>query len=396
MKARANPRKRSLVRWLVVGTVLIALSAVITITILQLIYLKMGSDLALKKPLFILTFLVTAGVVGAAAGAVNYRLNQNLSRLTRGLEAIADGDFSVRLDPSKAGPMSSTYEDFNKMGKELQSIQTLREDFINNFSHEFKTPITAVQGFAELLQEPDLTEEDRRQYTQIILNESTRLASMADSALLLTHLEAQQVIPDQAPYALDEQIKQCAILLSGQWERKHIAFSAELEEASFVGNQEVMRHVWLNLLNNAIKYTPEGGEITVTLTVSAGEIAVRVSDTGIGMDEETQRHVFDKYYQGPAGKKARVWAWGSPLSIALWNCAAAASKSTAWRTRAARSPCVFPRGLGKVPPAPDLPAQKRAKKPGSDTLPIVETQGDRASGLIKKLTDRGSVPHPGK
>ena len=230
-----------------------------------------------------------------------------------GLEAIADGDFSVRLDPSKAGPMSSTYEDFNKMGKELQSIQTLREDFINNFSHEFKTPITAVQGFAELLQEPDLTEEDRRQYTQIILNESTRLASLADSALLLTHLEAQQVIPDQAPYALDEQIKQCAILLSGQWERKHIAFSAELEEASFVGNQEVMRHVWLNLLNNAIKYTPEGGEITVTLTVSAGEIAVRVSDTGIGMDEETQRHVFDKYYQGPAGKKGQ----GLGLGLAI-------------------------------------------------------------------------------
>lgn len=313
MKARANPRKRSLVRSLVVGTVLIALSAVITITILQLIYLKMGSDLALKKPLFILTFLVTAGVVGAAAGAVNYRLNQNLSRLTRGLEAIADGDFSVRLDPSKAGPMSSTYEDFNKMGKELQSIQTLREDFINNFSHEFKTPITAVQGFAELLQEPDLTEEDRRQYTQIILNESTRLASLADSALLLTHLEAQQVIPDQAPYALDEQIKQCAILLSGQWERKHIAFSAELEETSFVGNQEVMRHVWLNLLNNAIKYIPEGGEITVTLTVSAGEIAVRVSDTGIGMDEETQRHVFDKYYQGPAGKKGQ----GLGLGLAI-------------------------------------------------------------------------------
>lgn len=313
MSGHPGRNRRSLVRSLVVSTALITLSALITIAILRLIYLKMGSDVALQKPLFILTFLVTGGVVGAAAGIAGYRLNRSLSRLTRGLEAVAGGDYSVRLDPAMAGPFSGTYEDFNKMGKELQSVQTLREDFINNFSHEFKTPISAIQGFAELLQEPGLPEEERRQYVQIILDDATRLAGLADSALLLTHLESQQVIPDQKPYALDEQIKRCAILLSGQWEKKRIAFSAELEEATFTGNEELMNHVWLNLLSNAIKYTPEGGEITVTLAVSDGVLTVRVADTGVGMDRETRRHIFDKYYQGPSGKKLQGLGLG--LSI---------------------------------------------------------------------------------
>ena len=158
--------------------------------------------------------------------------------------------------------LQPAYEDFNKMSKELQSIQTLRSDFINHFSHEFKTPITAIKGFAELLREPDTTPEEREQYLQIILDESSHLADLANSTLLLTRLESQQFIAEKRPYPLDEQIKRCAILLSPSWEKKQISFTASLEPAEFVGNEELMRHVWINLLDNAVKYTPEAVSYT--------------------------------------------------------------------------------------------------------------------------------------
>ena len=118
--------------------------------------------------------------------------------------------------------------------------------------HEFKTPITAIKGFAELLREPDTTPEEREQYLQIILDESSHLADLANSTLLLTRLESQQFIAEKRPYPLDEQIKRCAILLSPSWEKKQISFTASLEPAEFVGNEELMRHVWINLLDNAV------------------------------------------------------------------------------------------------------------------------------------------------
>lgn len=140
--------------------------------------------------------------------------------------------------------------------------------------------------------------EEREQYLQIILDESSHLADLANSTLLLTRLESQQFIAEKRPYPLDEQIKRCAILLSPSWEKKQISFTASLEPAEFVGNEELMRHVWINLLDNAVKYTPEGGEITVTLQVRPEELEISVADTGIGMPEEVRSHVFDKYYQG--------------------------------------------------------------------------------------------------
>ena len=150
-------------------------------------------------------------------------------------------------------------EDFNRMAEELQSVRTLREDFLNSYSHEFKTPITAIKGFAELLSEPDITEEERQQYLRIIQEESARLAELTNRTLLLTKLESQRFVPDQTTFSLDEQIRRCAILYAHSWEEKHLTFSAELETVDCTGSEELLRQVWLNLLNNAIRYTPPGG-----------------------------------------------------------------------------------------------------------------------------------------
>ena len=299
MKKKKRGHSRTLGFWLGIEAVVVTLAAVAPFALLHLVnrfyWLRASTVLALGM------LVIMGSVVGITATLFSRRFNYIVSGLTRGLRAVADGDFSQRLEPEKGGPLQPAYEDFNKMSMELQSIQTLRTDFINHFSHEFKTPITAIKGFAELLREPDTTPEEREQYLQIIIDESSRLSDLSNSALLLTKLESQQCIAEKRPYSLDEQIKRCAILLSPAWEKKEISFTASLEPAEYDGNEELMRHVWINLLSNAVNYTPAGGEIAVALRAGPEELAVSVSDTGVGMSEEVRAHIFDKYYQGGAG-----------------------------------------------------------------------------------------------
>ena len=243
MKKKKRGHSRTLGFWLGIEAIVVTLAAVAPFALLHLVnrfyWLRASTVLALGM------LVIMGSVVGITATLFSRRFNYIVSGLTRGLRAVADGDFSQRLEPEKGGPLQPAYEDFNKMSMELQSIQTLRTDFINHFSHEFKTPITAIKGFAELLQ-----------YLQIILDESSRLADLANSTLLLTKLESQQCIAEKRPYSLDEQIKRCAILLSPAWEKKRISFTANLEPAEYAGNEELMRHVWINLLNNAESGSP--------------------------------------------------------------------------------------------------------------------------------------------
>lgn len=236
-------------------------------------------------------------VVGITATLFSRQFNRMVSGLTRGLKAVADGDFSQYLEPEEGGPLQPAYEDFNKMSKELQSIQTLRSDFINHFSHDSR-PLSPLSK--ALRSSCGSRTPPRRS-----VNSTSRSFWMSPPTWptwpqhpALTRLESQQFIAEKRPYPLDEQIKRCAILLSPSWEKKQISFTASLEPAEFVGNEELMRHVWINLLDNAVKYTPEGGEITVTLQVRPEELEISVADTGIGMPEEVRSHVFDKYYQG--------------------------------------------------------------------------------------------------
>ena len=260
---------------------------------------------AVYLPLLITLILTT--------GFLEHKLSANVTNLMDGLRAVAGGDYSVRLKTDKHQLLDDLCEDFNRMAEELQSVRTLREDFVNSYSHEFKTPITAIKGFAELLSEPDLTEEERQQYLRIIQDESVRLAELTNRTLLLTKLQSQRFLPDQTTFSLDEQIRRCAILCAHSWEEKRLTFSAELESVDCTSNEELLRQVWINLLNNAIRYTPPGGEIGVELRQVGGEAVVRVWDTGSGMTPEVQSHIFEKYYQGAAEDKKQGLGLG--LSI---------------------------------------------------------------------------------
>lgn len=238
-----------------------------------------------------------------------------LKKLTQATKQIRQGDFSVRI-PEQQGQseLNQLIVSFNLMVEELEHNEIFRKDFINNFSHEFKTPIVSIRGFARELYNDDLTEEQRREYIDIIIAESDRLAGMSSNVLLLSKLENQTIVTDKSRFSLDEQLRSEILLLEGAWVKKDLCISPELESIEYEGSPELLSHVWRNLLNNAIKFAPDHSELRINLRREKEQIVVEVIDEGPGMDEDTAARVFDKFYQGDTSHKAEGNGLG--LSIA--------------------------------------------------------------------------------
>lgn len=241
-------------------------------------------------------------VVNSISAVVHFLL---MPRVIHPVEAIieatskvAKGDFTVRVPVENAsGEVKELVNSFNAMTEELGSTEIFRSDFIRDFSHEFKTPIVSMKGFAKQLKNPDLTEEERQQYCDIIISESDRLANMSSSILLLSRFENQQIISDKATYRLDEQLRDSLLLREKEWEKKNLELEVDLDPIEITSNADVLSHVWNNLIANAIKFTPDGGRITLSAKANGECVVVTVRDTGIGMTEEQMKHAFDKCYQ---------------------------------------------------------------------------------------------------
>lgn len=266
---------------------------------------------------FVVPIAVMPVIAVALTGIIIWVNNENnkfANRFADAFERLSHGDFGYQLEVPKNGrQFKSLFENFNKMSKELASIQTLKDEFIHDFSHEFKTPIASINGFANLLLEGGLTPEEEKQYLRIISDESARLSALAENTLMLNRLENQQFVGEVHPYRLDLQLKECIILLEHEWAAKDISINSELEPVEYEGNANLLQQVWLNLISNAVKFTPRQGEIGVNLKADGAFVEVRVSDTGIGMSREVASHVFDKYYQGDASHSTR----GNGLGLAI-------------------------------------------------------------------------------
>lgn len=222
-----------------------------------------------------------------------------IAQLIDATREVKSGHFDVRVSVEDAGSeVAELAESFNEMTRELGTIELFRNDFINSFSHEFKTPIVSIRGFARQLEREDLTPEQRKEYLSIIIAESERLSNMATNVLLLTKLESQQIVSDKRPYRLDEQLRSAILLLENQWTEKNLELDVELDEVTFLSNEEMVAHVWINLLGNAIKFSNDGGLLEVSLVQEGVDAVVRITDHGAGMDEVTRAHMFEKFYQG--------------------------------------------------------------------------------------------------
>lgn len=238
--------------------------------------------------------------------------------LRKATEKVANGDFSVYVPPlhtpEKLDYLDAMILDFNKMVEELGSVEVLKTDFFSNVSHEIKTPLAVIHNNAELLQKHNLTEEQRREYTETILQATRRLSNLITNMLKLNKLEKQAIKPMPRRFDLCAQLCECALQFENSWEEKGIDFVAELEDRTFIrGDEELLSLVWTNLLSNAIKFTVAGGTVTLTQTSDPDGITVTVSDTGCGMDEKTVKRIFDKFYQGDTSHATEGNGLGLPL-----------------------------------------------------------------------------------
>ncbi|MCF0111535.1 MAG: HAMP domain-containing histidine kinase [Erysipelotrichaceae bacterium] len=217
--------------------------------------------------------------------------------LNESLYQLAKGNFDVRLNFRFPKEMRELSDSFNRTAAELGNTEILRSDFVNHFSHEFKTPIISIKGFAELLKDNSLSDEERQEYLNIILEESARLTELSTNVLDLTKLENQQIVTHKHTFDVTEQIRRVIVLLQNKWEKKNIRFDIEMDEVSIVANEDMIQQVWINLFDNAIKFSPENSVIHILLIDNKNTITLSVQDHGVGMNEEQLRHIYSKFWQ---------------------------------------------------------------------------------------------------
>ena len=261
-------------------------------------YERLVNPLTVAVTIFLICLLLSIAILTMLRKTMLNPLREMLASMTR----LAGGDFAVRMDVG--GKMRPTElrlfaEAFNTAAQELGSTELLRKDFINNFSHEFRTPITSIGGFADLiLSDDEMPPEEEREYLQIISSESRRLSTLTNQILALSRVESQTILSDIVTFPLAEQLRQTVLLLGQKWASKNVELRLEAAECEYSGNELLLKEVWVNLLDNAYKFSDDGGVITLTLRQDAERVTVSVQDEGPGMDAQVCAHVFDQFYQG--------------------------------------------------------------------------------------------------
>lgn len=230
------------------------------------------------------------------------------------LHQVAEGNYNTELnEKTPILELREINHSFNTMTKELASTEMLRNDFIENVSHEFKTPLTAIEGYATLLQQKNLSGEKRQEYTQKILHNTRRLNTLTGNILLLSRLENREIEIQKESYSLDEQIRESILLLEPIWNNKQLELSVEIEDCFCVANRELLAHVWQNIFGNAVKFTPVGGTVSVTLRQENGNVIVCIADNGPGMSDDARKRAFEKFYQGDTSRSTT----GNGLGLSL-------------------------------------------------------------------------------
>ena len=262
--------------------------------------------------------IIAAGLTIFTRWRIQKTYDVPVQRLAEAAQQVAEGDFSIYV-PTMHTAENKDYldrliDDFNKMVAELGSMETLKTDFFANVSHEFKTPLAGIQNNAMLLQRKNISEEERQECADAIVESTRRLSDLISNMLKLNKLEKQTIVPKAEPYDLCEQLCECVIQFDDLMEKKNIEFEADLEDQAVIAvDQDLMELVWNNLLSNAVKFTPTGGSIVLRQHTDADGIKVSVSDTGCGMDENTQKKIFEKFYQGDTSHATE----GNGLGLAL-------------------------------------------------------------------------------
>ncbi len=317
MKKSPKFRKRWFNIFFTILVMIIVSAAMLLIYGLAFALSRTGAIPALSFPhayiilsIFAVTSVLITALIAFAAGRIPL---SPLNRLIDGMHRLSQGDYSVRVRDSRIRIFNDLISSFNTMAEELGHTEMLRADFVNDFSHEFKTPISSIKGFAQLLERGNLSEEQRKEYLGIIAAESERLANLATNVLDLTRLENQNILSDTGRFNLSEQIRTVLVLLDNRIESRGMTLSAEFDEYYIDGNQELLRRVWVNLLDNAIKYSPDGARISVSISRNTDIVKVDISNTGTTIPPESIGRIFGKFYQVDRSHSGAGYGLGLPI-----------------------------------------------------------------------------------
>lgn len=280
-------------------TIALAVAAVIVLVLFHLGILKRMEGGAQGLVLLLLIFTGASLLTGAVVAAITSHFPlRPFHILINGMKSLTGGDYTVRINMGRMAIEKEISEGFNTLAGELENTELLRSDFINNFSHEFKTPIVSIRGFAKLLQKGNLSPDRQKEYLDIIVKESDRLADMATNILNLTKVENQSILTDVTGFNLSEQIRGCVLLLEKKWTKKSLEMELDFDEFTVYANEELLRQVWINLLDNAVKFSPEGGEIGIFIRESETELVVSITNEGEEISAADRTRIFQKFYQG--------------------------------------------------------------------------------------------------
>lgn len=260
-----------------------------------------------------LTFQMSA-VIGTIIILLAVRkIVKPIKLISEASKEVAKGNFDIQVIIKSNDEIGQLAADFNLMAKELKSLDSIHKDFVSNVSHEFKTPITSIKGFAKLIKDGQLSDDQLQEYSDIIINESARLSLLSSNLLRLSELDSKSILEQATKFSLDEQIRNSLSILEADWTKKNLDLDIDLEKIAYLGDEHLLQQVWLNLIQNAIKFSNENGVIKVSLHQSDGVIRVDIADNGKGISDEDKERIFERFYKADKSRSRD----GSGLGLAI-------------------------------------------------------------------------------
>ncbi|QKE72361.1 HAMP domain-containing histidine kinase [Arthrobacter citreus] len=306
-----------LVSFLFVGILVGYLPYTLTSYLFKIWGIKL-SDVVVSTINGILGFLIASIVMSLLFIFLRPKRDQYLQPIVESMKRIGNGEFDeahLNEKTIKGYSMQFLSRNVNQMAEELTLREKLNQEFISNVSHEIQSPLTAIKGFTHMLKNPQLTTAERNHYIDIIEKESNRLSNLSKNMQKLSWLEEMNTDIKKQNFRLDQQIREVVLTMEYQWSQKDIELSVQLEEVQYIGNEELLGQVWMNLLDNAIKFTQKTGQIHLELTKTQREIVVKITDNGIGIAEEEQLRIFERFYKSDRSRNSQKKGSGLGLSI---------------------------------------------------------------------------------
>lgn len=311
----SNLYRRMFLLVLFIFILLILLLAFLAFVTIQLEIFNISN---LKQENILLIVCSIIAILIVSQGVMLYWSNKvikPLKQVVTAMEKVSNGDFNVKIDTNNfTNEFKVLGDSLNNMIEELKSIEVMRSDFVSNVSHEFKAPLSAIQGYVTLLSNPMLTKEQYKKYFDLLAESTRDLSGLVENVLKLSRLESQNMITNKKEFSLDEQIRQVVLMFENTWTQKNINLDLDLPETFYYGNEDLLKQIWTNLFSNALKFTDKNGNIAIKIEKSCdNKTVVSISDNGIGIDEEGQKHLFEKFYQGDTSRRQE----GNGLGLAL-------------------------------------------------------------------------------